>query len=86
MVVAEVLAKDSAQVSLIQHDNLFQTVPSDGTDQAFDERIFPRRARCSDDFLDSQTLAPSLHRCTVGAISIPYQGIRANSPARYSTL
>ena len=48
MVVGEVLAKDAAQVSLIELDDVIQTIPANGTDHAFDERILPRRSgRCS---------------------------------------
>ena len=73
MVVAEVRAKDPAKVSLIEHDNVIRAVLPDRTDHAFDEGILPRRARYSDGFLGSQTIDPSFHRSTVGAISILYR-------------
>jgi hypothetical protein len=39
VVVAEVLPKDPAQVSLIEHDDVIQTLPAYGTDYAFDKGI-----------------------------------------------
>jgi hypothetical protein len=68
MVAAEALAKDPANVSLIEHDNVIQAVQPDGADPAFDERILPKRARCSDGFLDSQTVDPSLYCSAVAAM------------------
>ena len=72
-VVAEVLAKDPAQVSLIEHDDVIQTIPANRTDHAFDERILPRRSGRCNHFLDSQALDPSLHGVTIDAISLPQQ-------------
>jgi hypothetical protein len=45
MVVAEVFAKDPAQVSLIEHDDVVQTIPAYGTDDTFDKWILPGRTR-----------------------------------------
>jgi hypothetical protein len=39
MVVVEVLAKDPAQVSLIEHDDVIQTLSANGNDHAFDKWI-----------------------------------------------
>lgn len=42
MVVAEVLAKEPAQMSLIEHYDVIQTVPANGTGHAFNERTLPK--------------------------------------------
>jgi hypothetical protein len=42
MVVTEIFTKDPAQVLLIEHDDVIQTIPPYGTDHAFDEWILPR--------------------------------------------
>lgn len=43
--MAEVLAKNSAKVSLIEQHDVIQTTPVYGTDHAFDEWIRSRRSR-----------------------------------------
>jgi hypothetical protein len=42
MVVAAVFTKDPAQVPLVEHYHVIQTIPPYGTDHAFDEWILPR--------------------------------------------
>ena len=72
-IVAAVFTKDPAQVSLIEHDDVIQTVPANGTDHAFDEWILPRRsARCYH-LLDTQALDPSSHSVTIDAIAVTQQ-------------
>ena len=39
IIAAEVLAKDPTQVLLFGHDYVIQTIPANGSDNAFDERI-----------------------------------------------
>jgi hypothetical protein len=56
-------------VSLIEHDDVIQTIPANGTDHAFDERILPRRLWRCNHFLDSQALDPSLRGVAIDAIS-----------------
>jgi len=56
MIVADVLAKDPAQVALIEHDDAIQTIPADGTDHAFDERTFLRQSTRYNYLLDSRLL------------------------------
>lgn len=73
MVVAEVLAKDPAQVPLIQYGDVTQTIPPDGTDHASDGRCLPGRARCRDHFLDNQAFDPSLYGFTINAVPVPQQ-------------
>mgnify|MGYP000293653100 CR=1 FL=1 len=58
MVVTKVLAKDPSQVSLIEHDDVIQTVPTNGTYHAFGEWILPRRAGRCYDLLNTQALDP----------------------------
>jgi len=72
-VVAAVFIKYPAQVSLIEHDNVIQTVPANGTDHAFDEWILPRRsARCCHLF-DTKALDPSSHSVTIDASAVTQQ-------------
>ena len=70
MVVAEVFAKDPVQVSLIEHDDVVQTIPANGTNHAFHEWILPRRTRRCKHILDSQALDPSLDSFSIDGIAI----------------
>ena len=58
---------------LIENDDMIQAVSADGTDQALNERILPRRARRRDDRFYTQALDPSLHGFTIDAISVSQQ-------------
>mgnify|MGYP001819726022 CR=1 FL=1 len=73
MVVTEIFTKDPAQVSLIEHDDVIQTIPANGTDQAFDEWVLPRRTRRCKHILYSQAFDPSLDSVTIDAIAVTYQ-------------
>jgi hypothetical protein len=73
VVVTELLPKDPAPVSLIEHDDVIQTIPTYGTDNAFDKWILPRRARRCRYLLDTQALDPSLHSVTIDEIKVMQQ-------------
>jgi len=60
-------------VLLIENDDVIQTIPADGTDQALNERILPRRARHGDNRFYTEGLDPSLNGFTINAISVPQQ-------------
>lgn len=72
MVIAEIFAKFPALVSLIENDEVIQTISADGTDHAFNERISPRRSRRGYQLLYSQAIDPSLHQVTRDAIPISH--------------
>ena len=73
MVVTNVLAKDPAQVQLVENDLMIQTITADGTNQAFNEWILPRLARRRDNILHTQALDPSSNGLTIDAISVSQQ-------------
>jgi hypothetical protein len=60
-------------VSLIEHDDVIQTVPAYVTDNAFDKWILPRRARRRKHLLDTQALDPSLNSVTIVATAVTQQ-------------
>ena len=70
MVVAQVLAKDPAQVSLIEHDDVIQTISARGTDHAFNEWDLPRRTRRCKHILYRQVLEPSWDSFSIDGIPI----------------
>ena len=73
MVVAEVFAKDPAQVSLIEHDDVVQTIPAYGTDDTFDKWILPRRTRRAKRILYRQALDTLSDSFAVDGIAISQQ-------------
>jgi len=70
MVVIKVIAKNSFQVSLIQDDDVIQTFSADRSDNAFDIGVLPWRARCRNNFLDSQCSNPPFHLLAINRIAI----------------
>ena len=70
MVVVEVLAKNPAHVSRIEHDDVIQTIPAYGTDYAFDKWILPRRARRCKHLVNTQAFDSLLDSFAVDGIVI----------------
>ncbi len=70
MVVHEVRAKDAHQVSLVEHDDVIQTLSADRADEPLTIRILPRRPRRANDFLDSHVLNALLKHVTIDAVAI----------------
>jgi len=60
-------------MSLIEDDDVIQTIPANGTDHAFDEWILPGRSARRYHLLDTQTLDPSSHSVTIDAIAVTQQ-------------
>ncbi len=56
VVVLEVPSQDSAEVDLIEHDDMIEAFPAERADQPFRVRILPRGPRCRDHVLDAQHL------------------------------
>ena len=57
----------------MKNDDVIQTIPAYGSNQAFNKRTLPRGARRSDDFLDAQAFDPPMYGFAVDAISVPQQ-------------
>ena len=70
MVATKVLAKDPSQVSLIEHDDVIQTIPAYGTDDTFDKWILPRRTMRAKRILYRQALDTLLDSFAVDGIAI----------------
>jgi hypothetical protein len=85
MIITEVLAKDSTQVSLIENNNMIQAVSAYGPDNSFNERVLPRRARGRNNLLDTQALDPSSNLLTVNGIPITQHTRGAESNGNAST-
>ena len=70
VIVVEVLRKDTVQMPFIQYDQVVQTFPANGTDDAFAVRVLPGRARCDRDFFDSHAYHAVLEVFAVDAVAI----------------
>ena len=53
VVIVKVCRQHTAQVTLIEDDNVIKTFAADRADDALDIGVLPWRSRCSDDLLDS---------------------------------
>jgi alkanesulfonate monooxygenase SsuD/methylene tetrahydromethanopterin reductase-like flavin-dependent oxidoreductase (luciferase family) len=52
VVVVALIGEYSAEVALVEHDDMIEAIATDGTDQPLNEWILPGRAIGDDDFLD----------------------------------
>ena len=59
VIVAEVIAKTTPQVSLVEDDDVVEEFASDGTDHELGEGILPGRARRGENLGDADALRPS---------------------------
>ena len=60
-------------MSLIEDNDMIQTISAYGTDNAFDIRILPGRARHRDNLLDTMALDPSSDDLAINSIPIAQQ-------------
>ena len=56
VVITKVRRQHTAQVTLIEDDDVIETFAADRADDALDVGILPWRSRCSDDLLDRHRL------------------------------
>ena len=69
VVVAEVIAKTTTQVSLVEDDDVVEEFASDGADHALGEGVLPRRAGRSENLGDADALHPSSELAAVDAVA-----------------
>ena len=55
-VVGDVLVQDTTKAGRRQHDDVIEALTADGSIEAFDVGVLPRRARRSQDFLNTDRL------------------------------
>src|SRR5467141_4126159 len=70
VVVAEVAAQTTTEVSLIQDDHVVEELAADGADHAFDEGILPGRTGRRENLGDEHALHPSPKLAAVDAVAI----------------
>ena len=76
VIIGKIGFKQTVQVSLVEHDDVIQTFATDRTNQPFDVRRLPRRARHNPDFLQAQSLGAALELQAVDAITVTEQVLR----------
>src|SRR6266478_3212281 len=76
VVVAEVIAKTTTQVSLVEDDDVVEEFASDGADHALGEWVLPRRARRGENLGDADTLHASSKLAAVDAVAIAEEEAR----------
>jgi hypothetical protein len=70
MIIGKMGFEQLVQVSLVEHNDVIQAFTADGTNQPFDVRGLPRRARGDPKFLQAQSLNGASELQTVNAIAV----------------
>ena len=73
MVIVQIARENPAQMFFVQHDDVVQAFPAEGTDKAFDHRILPRGARRNELLFQAQVLDSAHEIRAVNGIPIPKQ-------------
>ena len=63
----------SSKRPLIPHDDVIETLPPQGSDQAFHERILPRGAGCDQNLLGAKTVQQLAEVGSITAVAIAHQ-------------
>jgi len=70
VIVAEVIAKATTEVSFVQHDDVVEEFAPDGFDHALSERVLPRGVRRDEDLGKTDGLHPLSKRSAEDAVAI----------------
>src|SRR5512143_3214874 len=73
VVVLKVRRQHSAQVTLIEDDDVVETFAADRADDALDIGVLPRRSRRGDDLLDSHRFEAIAENLTVRCVAVSQQ-------------
>ena len=76
VIVADVIAETTPQVSLVEDDDVVEEFASDGTDHALGEGILPRRAGRGENLGDADALRPSSKFASVDAVAVAEEEAR----------
>ena len=61
------------EMALTEDDDVVETLPPYGSHEAFSIRILPRRSRCGEDFVDTETVDPTAELVAEDAVAIAEQ-------------
>ena len=70
VVIVEVIAKDSAQVPLVENYHVIEALSANRSDNTFHIRVLPGRSRRCDDLVYAQVLDTPLHLFAIDRIPI----------------
>ena len=73
VIVIEIIAKDSAQVLLIEDDDVIQTVPPDAADYSFNEWILPRTPGRGFHLFDAEAVNAALKALSIDTVAVAQQ-------------
>jgi hypothetical protein len=76
VIVAEVAAQTTTQVSLVQDDHVVEQLTADRPDHALGEGVLPWRAWRSEDLGDADALHPSSKLAPIGIVAIAEEEAR----------
>src|ERR1700730_17962480 len=82
VVIPDVSPHDSTKVSLPEHDDVVETLPSDRADQPFDISILPWGSRRRRPITDADAFEASGHDLTIDRIAVADQITRSFSPRK----
>jgi hypothetical protein len=74
MIVVQVRSEDSSEVSLVEHDDMFEALSTDTADQAFNVRILPWGSWRRDDFSDAHVADALAEVHAVDAVAVSAVG------------
>ena len=80
VIVREVVLQVAVQRALVPHDNVIETLPSEGANPTFNERILPGRMRRRQHFFDAHLLHGKPMIRSVDCITIPDDESRRGVP------
>jgi hypothetical protein len=82
VVIRDVSPNDSTKVSLPEHNDVVETLPSDRADQPFDISILPWGSRRRRPVTDAHAFEASGHDLTIDRIAVADQITRSFSPGK----
>src|SRR5678815_390917 len=80
VVILKVCRQHSAQVTLIEDDDMIETFAADRSDDAFDISVLPWRTRRGDDLLDRHRLDTIAEGLTIRRVAVSQQKARRGVP------
>ncbi len=82
MIVVDLFAQDSPEVSFVEDDHVVETLPANATNEPFDVRVLPRRARRRENPLDAKSGDAMVEVPAVYLIAVPKKVTRCRNPRK----
>ena len=82
MIVVDVLSQDSPEVSLVEDDHVVETLAPNASNQPFDVRILPRRARRRPNLVDADSCDALAEVPIIDSISLSQHEARSTLPGK----